>query len=187
MSPKPKNTKDRRRNDEAILEWRYWEGPPTRPWQWYAAVLGIALAIGLFIDLPYRDSFVPLLSMLFWASIVICASLAPSREYEARLNRQRLEVRDAKRGRLTIERNLNAFATWKIIEYPEDRLNEISRKLIFRRRDGRGTVEIALTGNDDRDERILSRVADVVPAAPDIAPTLWERFDYIAQRWIGWR
>mgnify|MGYP001226553657 CR=1 FL=1 len=109
------------------------------------------------------------------------------RNDEARLNRQLLEVRDAKRGRLTIERNLNEFATWKIIEYPEDRLNDISRKLIFRRRDGKGTVEIALTGDDERDERILGRVADVVPAAPDIAPTLWERFDYIAQRWIGWR
>lgn len=176
-----------RRDQEQALQWTYAEGPPTRPWQWYAAVAGIALGIGLLIYLPTRDSMAPLLSMLLWGSIVIATSLAPSRDYEASLNRQLLQVRGVKRGRVTIERNLNEFATWKTIEYPEDRLNNLSRKLVLRRRDGKGTVEIALTGDDERDKQILTRVSTVVPAAPDIAPTLWERLDYLAQRWIGWR
>lgn len=42
--------------------------------------------------------------------------------------------------------------------------------------DGKGSIEIAPIGDDKQDERILARIAGVVPSAPDIAPALWGRF-----------
>lgn len=187
MKTTSQTTRENAPNDTAVFEWHYREGPPQRAWWWYVAVIAIALLIAGLTALISRDPWPGVVSALLWGCIVLAFSLAPSRDYRARLDRHLLTVEDVKRGKVIVERNLREFASWSLVEYPEDRLNPLVRKLTLTRRDGKGAIELSLTSDDRSDEEILERIAEVIPPAPDIAPTLLQRMDQFAQRWIGWR
>jgi len=171
----------------AVVAWTYEEGPPRRGWRWYLAVFAIGLGLAGLMLVTVQDDLTAAGSMLLWVCVVTAFSLAPHRTFAARIDRQLLTVTDVKRRRVIIERNLHEFGSVKLAEIPADRLNPVSRRAILRPRDGRIAVELRLSGDDSTDETIYDRIAAVVPLAPDIAPNLWERFDALAQRWIGWR
>ena len=170
-----------------VLEWEFAVGPPRRSWRWYGIVLAIGLGLAGLFYLSLRNGWSAALGMLLWTCIVIAAALAPTRNYRVELNRNLLTIRDVKRGRAIIDRNLAEFATYKLIVLPADRLNPLQRKLILRPRNGALPVEIVLTGDDQLDQQFIDRVTAVVQGAPNIAPTLLERFGSLAERWVGWR
>ena len=170
-----------------IIEWIYAVGPPIRPWTWYCTVLAIGLGLAALFYITLGGERAAALSMLVWLCMVIVTALAPSRSYRVELNRNLLIIRDVKRGRAITDRNLAEFATYKLVVLPPDRLNPPQRKLILRPRSGALPVEISLSEDDKLGQQVIDRVAAVVPEAPNIAPTLLERFGALAERWVGWR
>jgi len=178
-----------KRHDTAngMLAWTYIEGPPRRSLSWYLIVvaIGFGLAGLLYVVVPADPWWAG--GMLLWVTVVTASSLAPSRSYLAQLDGQLLYVWDVKRNRTVVERNLREFVTYRVEEIAADRLNRARRKLILQRRDGQGTVELFLEGDEAEEQLILDRIMEVVLAAPQIAPTILQRVDRLAQRWVGWR
>ncbi|MDQ4213738.1 hypothetical protein [Microbacterium capsulatum] len=183
-----KTTKQTAGENPRIIEWTYSEGPPRRSWRWYLVVIAIGAGLAGLLYVAYPGILAAPASMALWVCAVLAVALMPASEYRAQLDGNLLTVWFRKRVKPILWENLSAYATYAVDEVDGDDLNSAHLTLILRRRDGRGTAQISLPVDDeDLLWRIMERVASVMPQEPDIAPTVWQRLDKLAQRWLGWR
>gem|GEM_PF-5156067 len=85
-----------------------------------------------------------------------------------------------------MEHSLTEFGTFDVVERPADRRNPRDVVLVLQPRDGSAELRVLLTSDDYTDADIIDRIARVVPPAPDVAPTMLQRFWSFLERWIGW-